>query len=168
MKKVKKKTLNKTLSTKSKETKNNIENLKTPHKIWHKFSRWMIKTFGKDLHGEWQYLEVTNSNGKKSKMKYRSFNDLELSKRLVGYEAMCKVEKFIKRCCPEIKIIRCDDSLYASSDILLIPHPNHGITVIFIPQCTNIQNQFFLYKNHHKELVKVLREMGKVYGKNNL
>ena len=128
----------------------------------------MIKTFGKDLHGEWQYLEVSRSDGKKSKIKYRSFNDLELSKRLVGYEAMCKVGKFIKRCCPEIKIIRCDDSLYASSDILLIPHPNHGITVIFIPQCTNIQNQFFLYKNHHKELVKVLREMGKVYGKNNL
>lgn len=147
--------------------KKELSNPLAPHKVWHKFSAWTVKTFGKDLHGEWQYLEVTSSDGKKSKIKYRSFNDLELSRRLVGYEAMCKVEKFIKRCCPEIKIIHCDDSVYSGSDILLIPHPSHGITIIFIPQCTTIQNQFFLYKNHHKELVKALREMGKVYNKIN-
>jgi len=139
--------------------------MKTTHQIWHKFSNWMVKTFGKDLHGEWEFMEGIGANGKKFKIKHRSFNDLELSRRLTGYEAMCKVEKFVKRCCPEIKIIRCDDSIYAGSDILLIPHPNHGITVIFIPQCTTVQNQFFLYKNHHKELVKALKEMETVYGK---
>lgn len=139
--------------------------MKTTHQIWHKFSNWMVKTFGKDLHGEWEFMEGIGANGKKFKIKHRSFNDLELSRRLTGYEAMCKVEKFVKICCPEIKIIRCDDSIYAGSDILLIPHPNHGITVIFIPQCTTVQNQFFLYKNHHKELVKALQEMETVYGK---
>lgn len=147
-----------------KETKLDVE-MKTTHQIWHKFSNWMVKTFGKDLHGEWEFMEGTGANGKKFKLKHRSFNDLELSRRLTGYEAMCKVEKFVKRSCLEIKIIRCDDSIYAGSDILLIPHPNHGITVIFIPQCTTIQNQFFLYKNHHKELVKALKEMETVYGK---
>lgn len=146
------------------EAKPDVE-IKTTHQIWHKFSNWMIKTFGKDLHGEWEFMEVTGNNGKKVKLKHRSFNDLELSRRLVGYEAMCKVEKFVKRACPEIKIIRCDDSVYSGSDILLIPHPNHGITVIFIPQCTTIQNQFFLYKSHYKELMKALKEMGTVYGK---
>ena len=139
--------------------------MKTTQQIWHKFSNWMVKTFGKDLHGEWEFMEGIGANGKKFKIKHRSFNDLELSRRLTGYEAMCKVEKFVKRCYPEIKIIRCDDSIYAGSDILLIPHPNHGITVIFIPQCTTVQNQFFLYKNHHKELVKALKEMETVYGK---
>lgn len=139
---------------------------KMPHEIWHKFSGWMIKTFGKDLHGAWQFMEGTKSNGKKYKIKYRSFDDLELSRRLIGYEAMCKVEKYVKRCCPEIKIIRCDDSIYAGSDILLIPHPNHGITIMFIPQCTSVQNQFFLYKNHYNELVKALKEMKTVYSKN--
>jgi len=135
------------------------------HNVWLKFSNWIVKTFGKDLHGEWKFTERTDENGKKFRFKYRSFNDLELSRRLVGYDAMCKVEKFVKRCCPEIKIIRCDDSIYAGSDILLIPHPNHGISVIFIPQCTQIQNEFFLYKNHHKELVKALKEMGTIYAK---
>jgi len=146
------------------EEKLDVE-MKTTHQIWHKFSNWVVKTFGKDLHGEWEFIEGIGANGKKFKIKHRSFNDLELSRRLTGYEAMCKVEKFVKKCCPEIKIIRCYDSIYAGSDILLIPHPNHGITVIFIPQCTTVQNQFFLYKNHHKELVKALKEMGNVYEK---
>ena len=146
------------------ETTLDVE-MKTTHQIWHKFSNWMVKTFGKDLHGEWEFIEGIGANGKKFKLKHRSFNDLELSRRLTGYEAMCKVERFVKRCCPEIKIIRCDDSVYAGSDILLIPHPNHGITIIFIPQCTTIQNQFFLYKSHHKELVKALKEIGSVYTK---
>jgi hypothetical protein len=147
-----------------KETKLDVE-MRTTHQVWHKFSNWMVKTFGKDLCGEWEFVEGICANGKKFKFKHRSFNDLELSRRLTGYEAMCKVEKFVKRYCPEIKIIRCDDSVYAGSDILLIPHPNHGITVIFIPQCTTVQNQFFIYKNHHKELVKALKEMETVYGK---
>jgi len=149
----------------AKKTKLEVEVEKT-HKIWHKFSNWMIKTFGKDLHGEWEFIEGIGANGKKFKIKHRSFDELELSRRLVGNEVMCKVEKFVKRCCPEIKIIRCDDSIYASSNILLIPHPNHGITVIFIPQCTTVQNQFFLYQKHHKELIKSLKEMGNVYAKN--
>lgn len=140
---------------------------KTSHQVWHKFSNWLVKTFGKDLHGEWEFIEGIGANGKKFKIKHRSFNELELSKRLVGYEVMCKVERYIKKHCPEIRIIRCDDSLYAGSDILLIPHPNHGITIIFIPQCTTIQNQFFLYKSHHNELVKALKEMSSVYSKNN-
>lgn len=140
---------------------------KTSHQVWHKFSNWLVKTFGKDLHGEWEFIEGIGANGKKFKIKHRSFNELELSRRLVGYEVMRKVERYIKKYCPEIRIIRCDDSLYAGSDILLIPHPNHGITIIFIPQCTTIQNQFFLYKSHHNELVKALKEMSSVYSKNN-
>lgn len=72
-------------------------------------------------------------------------------------------KEFVKRCCPEIKIVRCDDSNYAGSDLLLIPHPKHGITIMFIPQCTSIQNQFFLYENHYISLVRELNKMGKVY-----
>jgi hypothetical protein len=48
---------------------------KTTHQIWHKFSNWMVKTFGKDLHGEWEFMEVTGNNGEKVKLKHRSFND---------------------------------------------------------------------------------------------
>lgn len=139
------------------------EQLKATHCIWHRFYNWMVKNFGKDLHGQWEYLVAVGANGKKYKYRHRSFNDLELSRRLVGYEAICKIEKYVKRHCPEIKIVRCDDGVHAGSDILLIPHPNHGITVIFIPQCTLIQNQFFLYKNHYSKLIGALKEMKDTY-----
>jgi hypothetical protein len=155
---------NKQMKKRHIETKLDLEMNKT-HQVWYKFANWMIKTYGKDLHGEWQYMQGMDAKGKKFKYKYRSFNDLELSRRLVGYEAITKVEKFIKRYCPEIKIISCDDSVYSGSLILLIPHPNHGISVIFIPQCTDTQNQFFLYKSHYKELMKGLKEMASVYAK---
>ncbi len=133
------------------------------HKVWHKFSNWLIKTYGKDLHGKWEYIKFKDAKGKQIKLKHRSFNELELSRRLAGYEVMCKVKKYVNRYCPEIKIINCDDSVYSGSDILLIPHPAHGITIIFIPQCTAVQNQFFLYKGHYTMLMKELRSMKSVY-----
>jgi len=127
------------------------------HKIWHKFSNYLVRTYGKDLHGEWQ----TMGAGKKQ-FKYRSFNQLEFSRRIVGYEVMTRIGNWVKRYCPEIKIIGCDDSVYAGSDILLIPHPKHGITVIFIPQCTDVQNQFFLYEGHYKNLISNITKMAKI------
>lgn len=140
---------------------NMIEHNKNVHKIWYKFSNWLEKTYGKDLFTESEIeIEV---KGKIKKHKSKTFNDFELSKRLVGYEVQVKIEKYVTKHCPEIKIIRCDDAVHASSDLILIPHPTMGITMIFIPQCTSIQNQFFLYKNHHKELVKALNEMKYVY-----
>lgn len=145
-------------------TLKDLEKASTSHKVWHKFYNWVVKTYGQDLHGPWQYMEgVNQKTGKKFKIKHRGFNDYELSKRLVGHEVIDKIERYIKRCCQEIKIIRCDDSLHAGSIILLIPHPKHGITVMFIPQCTGIQNQFFLYKQDYKQLVKELTKMEKVY-----
>lgn len=128
------------------------------HEVWHRFSNWIVKTYGKDLHGEWQYLGDGDN-----KLKYRSFDELELSRRLVGYDVMTRVSRYVKRYCPEIKIISCDDSVYAGSDILLIPHPKHGITIMFIPQCTNVQNQFFLYREHWRQLMKELDNMSWVY-----
>lgn len=136
------------------------------HGTWHKFSDYVVKIYGKDLHGKWQYVEVTAKNGKKKKMRYRSFNELELSRRLVGYEAMERIRKWARRYAPQIRFVRCDDSVYSGSDILLIPHPKHGITVIFIPQCTSVQNQFFLYKSHFEMLIKELNKMKRVYPKN--
>jgi len=116
--------------------KNKINN---PHAVWHKFSNWMVKTFGNGL------------------------RELELSRKMTGYETMCKVEKFIKKKCPEIKIIICNDSIYSGSYLLLIPHPTKGITIMFIPQCTEVQNQFFLYQNNYQELVNALNEMSNLF-----
>ncbi len=133
------------------------------HKIWHKFSDWLVRTYGKDLHGEWKTQIVKGKNGKKYKFRDRTFNDLELSRRLIGYDVQIRVERYAKRFCPEIKIVRCDDEIYSSSCLVLVPHPEHGITIIFIPQNTVIQNQFFMYGGHCKMLIKELKAMSYVY-----
>jgi len=144
---------------------NNIDlnETKDIHKTWHKFYNWLMKTFGKDLYGKWIYYEFSDSNNKKVKRKYRHFDDLELRKRLVGYEVIEKIEKYVKRNCPEIIIVGCDDESYSSSILLLIPHPKHGITLMFVPQCTDVQNQIFLYDGHYKLLMKGLKNMKYVY-----
>jgi hypothetical protein len=84
-----------------------------PHKTWHKFYKWASKTFGQDLYSEWKYMEFS---GTKKKLRYRNFDDYRLYERLGGYEAMRKIEKYIKRACPEIKIVACDDEVFAMAD----------------------------------------------------
>jgi len=132
------------------------------HKVWHQFYGWLMKTYGKDLHSESCEVFVDN-DGKKKKFKYKHFNDFELSQRLGGPDVVESVENYVKKYCPEIKIVRCDDAIYSGSIILLIPHPKHGITVMFIPQQSDIQNQFFLYLGHYEKLMEELKKMKKVY-----
>lgn len=132
------------------------------HRVWHKFSGWLARAFGKDLQGEW-VRNTIKVDGKKKVFKYRSFNDYELSKRLCGYDVMVRIERYISRYCPEIRIVHCDDDVYSGSIILLIPHPSHGISVMFIPQNTGIQNRFFLYENHYRMLMEELGKMKEIY-----
>jgi hypothetical protein len=96
------------------------------HRVWHKFERFLVKTFGKDYH-----------------------------KEMIGYEAMQKVEKYVESN-PQITITFCDDAYYSSSILVIVPHPNHGNTVFFMPQCTTHQNHFFLYPSHQKMLMEAL------------
>jgi hypothetical protein len=164
-----KKTKNKTKSSdvpralSDKEYKKMIKETDANHAVWHKFYNFISRAYGKDLYGKWQVMKIQNKDtGKKSYYKYRDFNEYELSKRLVGYEVMKKIDKYVQKN-PQIKRIPCDDSMYAGSDILLIPHIRHGITMIFIPQCTSIQNQMFLYQGHYKNFMKELKNMSYVY-----
>lgn len=135
------------------------------HRVYHQFHNWLVKTYGENLHGEWVINYITQANGKKKKLKYRSFNENEFNRRLVGYEVIENVERYVKRYCKEIQIVRVDDSYHAGSIILLIPHINHGITTMFIPQCTSIQNSFFLYGSDFNELIKGLEKLKYVYKK---
>ena len=147
------------MSIKKADNDTMFEEAEKSHKIWHKFQKWLSNTYGKDLFSDWIYLDPTK---KLTKYKYKSFNEGELAKRLIGYEVMERVEKYVKKHCPEIKIVYCDDALHASSLILLIPHPKHGITLLYIPQCTSIQNQFFFYENHLKSLIEGFNELKKI------
>lgn len=80
----------------------------------------------------------------------------------VGYTIMCKVEKYVKTH-KEIQLTYVDDDNRSTSLIVLIPHPTHGITILYIPQTTNVTNTFFLYENHSKWLIKTLTKMKGVY-----
>jgi hypothetical protein len=77
---------------------------------------------------------------------------------LDGYPAMCMVDEYVEKH-PEIKICRCDDSYFSGSDLILIPHPTMGITVLYIPQNSGIASEFFLYPNDIDELIIALKEI---------
>ncbi len=83
-------------------------------------------------------------------------------KGLIGYDVMERVEEYVKTH-PDVVELSVDDDVFASSDLVLVPHPTMGITVTFIPQCTNVQNTFFLYPNHIENLIKTLKEMQRKY-----
>jgi hypothetical protein len=111
-----------------------IEHSMKVHKIWHKFEKFLISNYGENFHS-----------------------------KLSGYDVQKNIEKFVENKCPEIKIVNCDDEVFASSILVLVPHPKMGITILFIPQCTTIGNHFFLYESHFKSFTKELDKMKKVY-----
>jgi len=127
------------------------------HIVWHKFRKFLEKNFSSsDIEREFE----TEINGVKTK--HKMFNEVEFSRRIVGHEAMTKIRNYAKKN-PKIRIVGCDDSVHASSMIVLIPHPTMGITMMFVPQCTGVQNEMFLYPSHYKMLLDALNEMRYTY-----
>jgi hypothetical protein len=84
------------------------------------------------------------------------------SHELIGYEAAERVEEYAKDH-PEIQIAYCDDDVFSSSIIAFIPHPDMGVSIIFIPQCCSTLNQFFLYPNHLEYLLEKLNEIKRLF-----
>jgi hypothetical protein len=76
-------------------------------------------------------------------------------KNLYGWDAIEKIRKYAEKN-KQIKICPCDDDHFSSSILILIPHFKMGHTVIFVPQNSITQNQFFLYPNHRNKLIEVL------------
>lgn len=89
------------------------------HTIWHKFYKWLEKTFATpDMYHKARTMKI----GKKKIKIGKHIDEYKLSQKLVGYECMKRIEKYVKYN-PQIKIIHCDDSVYAGSDILLGNYP---------------------------------------------
>lgn len=82
--------------------------------------------------------------------------------KLAGYDCMLELEKYVELH-PEIVLIHVDDAVFAGSYFVLIPHPEFGITVIFIPQCTTVQSQMFLYPGYSKMLIEEITKMEEKY-----
>ena len=122
------------------------------HHLWWKLCNYMKK---------WYYTKERVFLFKTKKMGKRTYKFPDLSKA-IGYDAICRMDKFVKKN-PDVIDVRCDDSVHAGSDLYLIPHENKdeywGTTVLFIPQCTNVQNEFFLYPNHLNKLIEELKKI---------
>jgi hypothetical protein len=144
------------MPSKKQRLKDIFGNAMMSHKTWHQFYRFLQRNFGKDCWGK-QYFQKFGDK----KIKIKPFDEVKMMGNMVGYEAMVKVERYCKRYLPEIQCIYCDDSYYSGSLLVLVPHKNHGITVIYIPQNSRITNQLFLYPSHHSDLVHTLERMKK-------
>ena len=134
------------------------------HKVWHKFTDELAKKYNKDVR-----FCVDTKRLKNGKLKYFYKNGKELDfTKLVGYDVMCEVRKYIKKN-PQIKMVAVDDEHHSGSQLLLIPHERKdyfmGTTMMFIPQCTSTQNTFFLYPNAVDELIEELKEIQKKQNK---
>lgn len=64
---------------------------------------------------------------------------------------------------PEIEICTCDDSSFAGSDLVFVPHPDMGISVVYVPQLSGGSAQFFLYPGHLNNLIETLTKMRDKY-----
>jgi hypothetical protein len=107
------------------------------HASWNSFSNYMKR---------W-YYEIINNK--------KVFS----SENMTGYIAQKRVTNYAKKH-PEVKVLFCDDSVFSSSIIVLIPHPTMGITMIYIPQNnTKIRSELFLYPDHSKKLIEELTKM---------
>ena len=121
------------------------------HYIWYEFSEYFSQWYFYDLDFESGDINVHE----------KVFD----STKMIGYDAIEKVEQYVETH-EDIYVINVDDSVFASSVLVFIPHPEMGITVIFIPQCTTIPNQFFLYPNMIERVQNKLDVLKKKYNIN--
>ncbi len=134
------------------------ESTKQTHGIYHDFCQYMAK---------WYFQIVPNwklgadENGKTDFREDGTIKEFDVTK-LVGYEAMIRIEKYVKKH-PEIRLVTMDDDVFSTSYIVLIPHPTMGITMIIIPQCTTVQNVAFLYPMNAHDLIEEIAKMQKEY-----
>ena len=133
-----------------------LDDAKKTHGFWYDWVNYMERWYYKEV-DDWKF-DKKSKKLKKTEKIVKQYDP----KGLVGYDVMKKVEAYVKTH-PDVVELSVDDSVFSSSDLVLIPHPTMGITVIFIPQCTNVQNTFFLYPNHIDNLIKTLKEMQKKY-----
>lgn len=128
-------------------------------KIWNGFYRWMVKVWGQNLFGEWQY-HVSKTEGGFRRVRYRSFNHAALTKKLFGIEVINKMCYYCGRYNQKIRFIKCDDPRYGGC-LFLIPHPDAGVMLLFIPELQRNKNQFFIPKKCYKTALSELTKMAK-------
>lgn len=82
--------------------------------------------------------------------------------KLYGADLQDAVRKWAQKH-PEVSWLGCDDRMFMTSNLVLIPHQADGFymgtTVVYLPQCTGDHDkaaQFFLYPGHVGKLLSSL------------
>ena len=79
---------------------------------------------------------------------------------LSGYDDMRMMDSFCKDN-PDIIRVHVDDSYHCNSYVYIIPHESEkkymGATVVFVPQCCDTKNQFFLYPSDNRGLMRACK-----------
>ncbi len=122
----------------SKKDDGNFDDTKKIHQYWYSFAKHFGSLYGIGFDGN------------------------VLSEKMVGSDCMDELDKYVKKH-PEVVLVPTDDSVFASSYFVLVPHPDMGITIIFVPQCTTVQNQMFMYPRHSDILIEEIAKMKKKY-----
>lgn len=123
------------------------------HQLWYKFGNYLRKWYY-ELHPGYK---LEKGKVVQSKRKYK---ELKLEK-VVGYIALGRMDRFCREN-PDMRRVDCDDSFHTSSTLYMVPHKSEeeywGTSILYIPQ-NGDKNNFFLYPEHLKNLLKVLTEL---------
>jgi hypothetical protein len=109
-----------------------------------------------EIHTLWyalnDYLEKHN----------RSINTLS------GYDDMRCMDAFCEEH-PDVIRVHVDDEHHCNSYVYIIPHEGKtrymGATVVFVPQCCNVMNQFFLYPEDNRGLLNACLRLEDIFQK---
>jgi len=114
---------------------------------------------------DWEWLEGDESPESMHYVWHKFEKHME---GLQGIAAINAAYAFAKSHPGSVRIVRCDDSYHANSDIVLVGHEDGrpgregywGTSVLYIPQCDGRQPmEFFLYPNHAVGLKNALDEV---------
>lgn len=80
--------------------------------------------------------------------------------QLAGWDDIRCMDAFCKEH-PDVIRVHVDDEHHCNSYVYIIPHESKkkymGATVIFVPQCCSIRNQFFLYPEDNRGFMKACK-----------
>jgi hypothetical protein len=133
--------------------------MSNPHSIsMDEFEKLFVPPMEKDVHLVWH--EFVN-HFKEQVM----FDDSQFPVerwKLIGYDLMKAVEPWAKGWPDDVQIVRCDDNIHTSSQLVIIQHRTrdnsvyHGTTIVFIPQNDGDPSVMFLYEHHLNSLADAL------------
>jgi hypothetical protein len=93
----------------------------------------------------------------------KKFINIDEKEKFSGWPLIQAIEKWAKKH-PTVKILRCDDTMFMSSILVMIPHETEdhymGHTMVYVPQDAHVRlSECFLYPSDTNELFNVLSEI---------